>query len=49
MMPRSLGKVDPALSKMTRDEIKEIHSRHRREALEVAEGAMKRREEFEVN
>jgi len=49
MMPRSLGKVDPALSKMTRDEIKEIHSRHRRDALEVTEGARKRREEFEVN
>jgi len=47
-MPRSLGKVDPALSRMTKDEIKEIHSRHKRELLIASEGVT-RKEDFEVN
>jgi len=34
LIPRSLGKVDPAMNRMTKDEIKEIHSRHKRELVD---------------
>ena len=35
-IPRSLGKVDPALNRMTKDEIKQIHSRHKRDGQCIA-------------
>jgi hypothetical protein len=41
--------VDPALNKMTKDEISQIHSRHKRETMFISETGVKRREEFEVN
>jgi hypothetical protein len=34
---------------MTKDEVKEIHSRHKRETLFADGSAVKRKEEFEVN
>jgi len=45
-IPSSLGKSDPALNKMTTDEIKEIHSRHKRE---IVKDEVAKREDFEIN
>lgn len=34
---------------MTKDEIRDIHSRHKRDQISVAEATLKSKEEFEVN
>ena len=46
-MPKMLGKVDPAMNKMTKDEIQQIHSRHKRETFDAI--PIKKKEDFEVN
>ena len=46
-VPQKLGKADPALNKMTTDEIKQIHIFHKREAPKFAELAKK--SDFEIN
>lgn len=44
----SLGKTDPSLIKMSKDEIKTIHETHKRETHKADKG-MLRKEEFEIN
>jgi len=46
-MPKDLGKIDSNLTKMTKDEIKEIHSKHKRE-LQGKEALVKK-SDFEIN
>jgi hypothetical protein len=46
-VPQKLGKADPALNKMTTEEIKEIHTRHKREAIKVLE--LSKKTDFEIN
>lgn len=48
-IPKTLGKSDPALNKMTKDEIRDIHSRHKRDQISLSEATLKSKEEFEVN
>ena len=45
-VPKSLGKSDPALNRMSLEEVKDIHGRHKRQ---YQEADIKKKEEFEVN
>lgn len=45
-VPKSLGKADPALNRMSSEEVKDIHVRHKRQ---YQESEIKKKEEFEVN
>ena len=46
-VPQKLGKSDPTLNKMTSDEIKEIHTRHKREVSRQVE--LSKKADFEIN
>lgn len=45
-IPSKLGKADPSLTKMSQEEMKNIHEQHKREA---AFAEVKQRDAFEVN
>lgn len=49
LIPTTLGKSDPSLNKMTIEEVKEIHSRHKREVIKEGVVAVAKREDFEIN
>jgi hypothetical protein len=49
LIPTTLGKSDPSLNKMTIEEVKEIHSRHKREVIKEGIVAVAKREDFEIN
>ena len=45
-IPSNLGKADPSLTKMSQEEMKNIHEQHKRETAAVD---VKQRDAFEVN
>jgi len=47
-IPIVLGKTDPSLIKMSKDEIKTIHEAHKRESGKLLKCVL-RKEEFEIN
>lgn len=49
MIPKALGKSEQ-ITKMSKEEIKDVHSRHKRQELNLQDAVkVSRKEDFEVN